>query len=118
MSDSLGFVEDLPFEKIPAEIARLHQFLGHIEQQHLDNRAEYRHWRATIGQEILAGDPKLAEWKVSQQIEADERFVELKSKEAFLRERAETVRGLIAAYTMQHAAQHASVWAQTQSVKQ
>ena len=40
--------------------------------------AFYRRWRAGEGKAILDKDPKLAEWKVRQYVEADPKFAKLK----------------------------------------
>src|SRR5690606_17457050 len=60
--------------------------------------AEYRHWRATKGQEILAADPKLAEWKVSQQIESDDEFIERKQDITHIIEHRDRTGALVKAH--------------------
>ena len=42
--------------------------------------AFYRNWRARMGKKITASDPKMAEWKVRQRIEANPKFLEIKEK--------------------------------------
>jgi len=42
--------------------------------------ARYRAWRAEFGKQMLEADPKLAEWKVKQAVEASSKF--MKHKEA------------------------------------
>lgn len=50
------------------------------EQQELDGA--YRSWRAQVGRMILEADGKASEWKVKQEIEADEKFLQFKTAEA------------------------------------
>ena len=42
--------------------------------------AMYRNWRASYSKAILEREPKLAEWKVKAQIEADDQFVDIKKE--------------------------------------
>jgi len=48
------------------------------EGERVKTDAFYRNWRANMGQELLAADPKLSEWKVKQRIEADAYFSKIK----------------------------------------
>lgn len=45
-------------------------------------KAEYRHWRATEGARLLDADPKMAQWKIDQAIEANPEFMAHKVNEA------------------------------------
>jgi len=49
------------------------------DSEKIKTDAYYRAWRAKIGTSILLKDPKSAEWKVKQKIEAHEDFEKLKA---------------------------------------
>jgi hypothetical protein len=52
--------------------------MADAEQEHKVLYAIYRKWKAETGMDHLAGNEKLAEWKVKQAIESDERYLEHK----------------------------------------
>lgn len=60
--------------------------------------SHYRHWRAQMGQKIMGADPKTAEWKVKQEIEADPAFIKFKEAHAKALGNVTRVRGVFEAF--------------------
>lgn len=89
---------DLDNDAMVAEMHRHSDKAAALNALVMTKEAEYRHWRATKGQEILAADPKLAEWKVSQQIESDGEFIDRKQDIANIIERRDRHAALAQAY--------------------
>ncbi len=69
--------EDQQF--VAARMAFWGSLAAAAEGEKIRTDAYYRTWRAKLGSTILKKDPKTAEWKVRQQIEADENFEKLKA---------------------------------------
>lgn len=83
----LDLEEELQIKDLSSDIANVAAKMaiwGNIlaaaeaEQESVDSH--YRHWRATLGNKLLAANDKASEWKVKQEIEAAPEF--LKFKEA------------------------------------
>lgn len=78
--DELDFSGDISqdMEKIAALINTCGEQWAAAEEQLINIDAAYRQWRAEKGNALLHKDPKLAEWKVNQNVESDEQFVTYK----------------------------------------
>ena len=78
--DKLMLIKDVSRDM--DRIASLMSYWGEVwaaaEQERIEVDGYYRQWRANKGIEIAEAEPKLAEWKVKQRIEADETFYKLK----------------------------------------
>lgn len=66
-------------DKVAAQMAWWGSVWAAAEREKIDADAYYRRWRAQKTNDVLAADPKLAEWKLKAAIEADENFVKLKA---------------------------------------
>jgi phage shock protein A len=64
------------------------------ERERVQADSYYRQWRAEAGRAMLHEDPKLAEWKVKQAIEADKTFQTLKNALAESARNVTIARGL------------------------
>ena len=64
--------------EIAEEIFRFGELLARAEEVRILVDAEYRAWRAHLGYELIAKDPKLSEWKLRQRLEGSEEFSEFK----------------------------------------
>lgn len=65
-------------EKVAAQMAYWGAVWASAEAEKLSADAYYRQWRAEAGRSLLESDPKLAEWKVKQDIEAQPKFAKIK----------------------------------------
>ena len=66
--------------KAAAQMAYWGGLWGTAEGEKSDADTAYRTWRAEYGKQVLEADPKLAEWKVKQQIEASKKFTTHKER--------------------------------------
>ncbi len=66
-------------DKVAAEMAYWGSVWAAAEKEQIEVDAAYRRWRAQKGEAALSRDPKMAEWKVKQAIEANPSFVEFKT---------------------------------------
>jgi hypothetical protein len=80
--------------QVSAEMAWWASVWGAAEREYLEADAYYRHWRAQAGDVLLKSDPKMAEWKVKQAIEAHEDFYKLKQAIAKAKDHATTAEGI------------------------
>ena len=71
---------------------------GAAEEEAARVDAHYRHWRAQMGKRIMDADPKTAEWKVKQEIEADAAFIKFKEAHAKALGNVTRVRGVFEAF--------------------
>lgn len=71
---------------------------GAAEEESERVDSHYRHWRAQMGQRVMAADPKMAEWKVKQEIEADPAFIKFKEAHAKALGNVTRVRGVFEAF--------------------
>jgi len=80
-SEELEFSGNLSrdMEEIATLINRTGELWAEAEEQAINIDAAYRQWRAQEGFDVLKKEPKLAEWKVNQAIEASEDFVTYKT---------------------------------------
>lgn len=69
---------DSDMKNIPAEIAFWGTILAGAEEERVLTDSFYRKWRAETAEELLGNEPKLAEWKVKQRLEAMDQFQVLK----------------------------------------
>lgn len=65
---------DADMTKAASQMAYWGGLWGAAEAEKVSADAAYRTWRAEYGKQVLEADPKLAEWKVKQQIEASKKF--------------------------------------------
>lgn len=72
-------VDDVDDDVALATLAEETAAVAHAEHT---AEAEYRAWRASRTNEILEGDPKLAEWKVRSLLEEEPAFMKHKARMA------------------------------------
>jgi hypothetical protein len=61
-------------DEVAAKMAYWGALWGEAEAEQERVDAQYRFWSADFGRAILAADPKLAEWKVAQEVESSPKF--------------------------------------------
>jgi len=65
-------------DKVAAQMGFWGSVWAAAVKERAEAEAHYRYWRAKASEEVLASEPKLAEWKVKLKVEADPRFVTYK----------------------------------------
>ena len=65
---------DRDMDRVAAQMAFWGELQSQAEEQKVMADTNYRLWRAGFGEAILSRDPKMAEWKVKQKIEASPKF--------------------------------------------
>lgn len=85
-----------------AQVAAQMSFFGmrwaEAEGEKIEADSSYRNWRASQSEAILAKDPKLAEWKVKQGVEAMQGFVGYKKAIAEATKNAIMLRAVFESY--------------------
>jgi hypothetical protein len=71
---------DLDMDQVAAYMSRVGELWAMAEEELMSADAHYRTWRASYGEAILKKDPKLAEWKVKQQVEGSPKFTAIKDR--------------------------------------
>lgn len=64
--------------KVAAQMAYWSSVWSAAEAEKIMVDASYRRWRAQTGRKIIEREPKIAEWKVKQKIEAHSMFMKMK----------------------------------------
>lgn len=102
---SLDVKKGLPIADLSRDMARVAsemawwasvQAAAEGEAEEVD--AHYRRWRAIKTEEILAADPKLAEWKLKARIESDPKFIEYKKAVGKAKENVTLARGVFLSF--------------------
>jgi hypothetical protein len=79
-------------------IAALMSYWGSVwaaaEAEKIAVDSYYRQWRARHGMEIVDADPKLAEWKVRQRLEASDEFEKIKKGISLAAQNVTTSKGI------------------------
>lgn len=93
-------VEDIDegMRKTPAMIAYVGAVCGATIRYEKRCDARYRQWRAQMGKEIVESEPKMAQTKINQIVEADEMFIVHKDRIADAARNVETMRGVFEAF--------------------
>ncbi|KKN12966.1 hypothetical protein LCGC14_1011190 [marine sediment metagenome] len=87
--------------KAPGRIAFFGQAYAASIEEEARVTAHYRHWKAKLGQAITEDDPKLAQTKVTQRIEATPDFLTHKEAQARALRNVESLRLIVEAFKAQ-----------------
>lgn len=85
-------------DTVAAQVSYFGTLWAEAEREEMAADTYYRAWRAQQGEKLLAADPKLAEWKVRQMIEADPTFSTIKEQLALARRNSIALRGHFEAF--------------------
>ena len=79
-TDDLLIISDVntDMSQVSAQMAYYSSIHAAAEEERVQMDTVYRKWRAHTGLKILEKDPKAAEWKVRQMVEAEPQFEKLK----------------------------------------
>lgn len=98
-------VTDLTIDEIGEDLDMVAAQMGYwsnvwAEAQEILDAADasYRSWRGNMGMKILEDEPKLAEWKVKDLVDASPQFLEHKAKIARAQKHVNICRGLFDAF--------------------
>lgn len=80
-------------DTVSAQVSYFGSLWAEAEREEMAADTYYRAWRAKQGEHLLNADPKLAEWKVRQMIEADPQFQVIKDQLALARRNTIALRG-------------------------
>ncbi|KKM17102.1 hypothetical protein LCGC14_1679150 [marine sediment metagenome] len=97
---------DDEMNRVAAQISFWGEMYAAAEQELAEADAHYRAWRAVFGEKLLDANPKLAEWKIKQAIEADPKFLGIKTGLALAQRNAIALR------------RHAGAWEKKANVLQ
>lgn len=86
---------DLALRTIGAEIAYWSAIWGEAEAEKERVDADYRTWRAKLGQDMMAGEKSMPEWKVKNAIEADPMFLNHKKVIALAERNSVLIKGVV-----------------------
>lgn len=89
---------DEDMKRVAAQMAYWGSVWAAAEAEREQAEAYYRNWRADKGEQIMKADPKLAEWKVKQRIEADASFSKLKGAQAAALQNATLARSVFESF--------------------
>lgn len=81
-------------DKVAAQMSFWASLHAEAEVEKIKVDTYYRNWRAKAGQRLLESDPKLAEWKVRQAIESQNKFGVLKEAIAKASHNTTVTRGI------------------------
>jgi hypothetical protein len=71
---------DLDMDNVASQMSYYGDLWSQAEEEAIQADAHYRAWRAEYGEKLLNSDPKLAEWKVKQKVEASPKFLAIKER--------------------------------------
>lgn len=102
---SVDIADELEIADISTEMSQVAAkmgFWGNVwggaEEEKVRVDGHYRQWRAQVGQSVMAADPKMAEWKVKQEIEAHPEFLRFKDAAAKAEGNVVKIRSLFQAF--------------------
>jgi hypothetical protein len=85
-------------DNVASQVSYFGSLWAEAEREEMAADTYYRAWRAKEGEKILASDPKMAEWKVRQEIEASSQFTVIKEQLAIARRNSVALRGHFEAF--------------------
>jgi len=80
-------------DHVAAQVSYFGGLWGEAEREEMAADTYYRAWRAKEGEKVLGADPKMAEWKVKQDLEASSQFAVIKEQLSIARRNTIALRG-------------------------
>lgn len=82
-------------DQVSSLIATYGAYLAAAKRQQVEQKAQYRHWKAKFKEAIFKKDPKFADAKATNAAEADDTFLKYKKQEAACLENVEFLDKLV-----------------------